>query len=100
MLKISRIYLRQGHWRVLGGFKLERESQFGLADNTSIKSTVHFYHLCLSQFQLGTSPGQPPGISSKNLPGGSRFDFWDLPGGREFDKDRDFVENESETSQK
>ena len=26
--------------------------------------------LCLSQFQLGTSPGQPPGISSKNLPGG------------------------------
>ena len=29
--------------------------------------------LCLSQFQLGASPRQPPGISSKNLPGG-----WDL----------------------
>ena len=41
------------------------------------------------QFQLGTSPVQPPGISSKNL-----------PGGREFDKNRDFVENESETSKK
>ena len=24
--------------------------------------------ICLSQFQLGTSPGQPPGISSKNCP--------------------------------
>ena len=40
-------------------------------------------------------PGQPPGIRSKNLPGGSGFDFRKLPGGREFDKDRDFVENES-----
>ena len=39
--------------------------------------------------------GQPPGISSKNLPEGSGFDFWKLPGGREFDKDRDFVKNES-----
>ena len=45
-------------------------------------------------------PRQPPGISSKNLPGGSKFDFWKLPGGRKFDKDRDFVENESETSKK
>ena len=42
-------------------------------------------------------PGQPPGISSKNLPGGSGFDFSKLPGGREFDKDRDFEGNESET---
>ena len=45
-------------------------------------------------------PGQPPGINSNSLPGGSRFDFRKLPGGREFDKDRDFVENESETSKK
>ena len=45
-------------------------------------------------------PGQPPGISSKNLLGGSGLDFWKLPGGREFEKDRDFVENESETSKK
>ena len=43
-------------------------------------------------------PGQPPGISSKNLPGGSGCDFEKLPRGREFDKGRDFVENESETS--
>ena len=41
-------------------------------------------------------PGQPPGISSKTLPGGSGFDFWKLPGGREFDKGRDFVEIQSE----
>ena len=45
-------------------------------------------------------PGQPPGISSKNLPEGSRFDFLKLPGGREFDKGRDYVENEIETSKK
>ena len=31
--------------------------------------------LCLSQFQLGTSPRQPPGISSKNLPGGRYLTF-------------------------
>ena len=42
-------------------------------------------------------PGQPPGISSKTLPGGSGFDFWKLPGGREFDKGGDFVEIQSET---
>ena len=54
--------------------------------------------LCLSQFQLGTSsPRATPGISSKTLPGGSGFDFWQLPGGREFDKDGDFVEIQSET---
>ena len=41
--------------------------------------------------------GQPPGISSKNCPGGSEFDFWKLPGGREFDKGGDFVETQSET---
>ena len=35
-------------------------------------------------------PGQPPGISSG-------FDFWQLPGGREFDKGGDFVEIQSET---
>ena len=42
-------------------------------------------------------PGQPPEISSKRFPGGSGFDFWKLPGGREFDKGGDFVEIESET---
>ena len=45
-------------------------------------------------------PGQPSGISSKNLPRGSGFDFLKLPGGREFEKDLDFVENESKTSKK
>ena len=54
--------------------------------------------LCLIQFQLGTSsPRQAPGISSKNLPGGSGFDFRKLPGAWEFDKDWDYVENEIET---
>ena len=43
-------------------------------------------------------PGQPPEISSKSLPGGSVFDFRKLAGGREFDKGRDYVENEIETS--
>ena len=38
-------------------------------------------------------PGQPPVIRSKKLPEGSGFDFWKLPGGREFDKGRDFVES-------
>ena len=42
-------------------------------------------------------PGQPPGISSKTLPGGSEFDVWKLPGGREFDKGGDFVEIQNET---
>ena len=42
-------------------------------------------------------PGQPQGISSKRLPGGSGFNFWMLPGGWEFDKGEDFVEIESET---
>ena len=37
--------------------------------------------LCLSQFQLGTSPpGQPPGISSKYLPGGRDLTFESCPG--------------------
>ena len=36
--------------------------------------------LCLSQFQLGTSPGQPPGISSKTLPGGRDLTFESCPG--------------------
>ena len=39
----------------------------------------------------------PPGISSKELPGGSGSDFRKLPGGREFDKGGDFVEIQSET---
>ena len=43
-------------------------------------------------------PGQPPGISSKNLPRGSGFDFRKLPGEREFDKGWYYVENEIETS--
>ena len=41
--------------------------------------------------------GQPPGINSKKLPGGSGFDFYKLSGGREFDKGGDFVEIQSET---
>ena len=52
--------------------------------------------ICLTQFQLGTSPGQPPGISSKKLPEASGFDFRKLLGGREFGKGGDFVEIQSE----
>ena len=46
------------------------------------------------------SLGETPGISSKNLPGGSEFDLRKLPGVREFYKGRDFVENEIETSKR
>ena len=35
--------------------------------------------LCLSQLQLGTPPGQPPGISSKKFPGGRDFTFESCP---------------------
>ena len=56
---------------------------------------------CLSYVSVNSNwvhpPGQPPGISSKTLPGGSGFDFWKLPRGREFDKGGDFVEIQSET---
>ena len=34
-----------------------------------------------------------PGDSLKKIARGSGFDFWKLPGGREFDKGRDFVES-------
>ena len=60
-------------------------------------STLLLRRLYLSQYQLGTSLRATPGISSKNLPGGSGFDFYKLCRGREFDKGRDFVKNESET---
>ena len=33
------------------------------------------FTLRLSQFQLGTSPGQPPGISLEKLPGGQDLTF-------------------------
>ena len=37
--------------------------------------------LCLSQFQLGTSPpGEPPGIRSKKLPRGRDLTFESCPG--------------------
>ena len=36
--------------------------------------------LCLSQFQLGTSPRATPGISSKNFPGGRDLTFESCPG--------------------
>ena len=42
-------------------------------------------------------PRQPPGISSKRLPGGWDLTFESWPGGWEFDKGGDFVEIESET---
>ena len=41
-------------------------------------------------------PWQPPGISSKILPGGRDLTFESCPGGREFDKGGDFVEVQSE----
>ena len=44
--------------------------------------------------------GQPPGISSKTCPGVSGFHLRKLPRGREFDKGRDYVENEIETSKR
>ena len=37
--------------------------------------------------------GQPPGVCSKKFPWWSAFDFWKLPGGRLFNKGRDFVES-------
>ena len=40
-------------------------------------------------------PGSPQGLVRV-----SRFDFWKLSRGREFDKDWDFVKNESEVSKK
>ena len=66
-------------------------------------SELILFSLIMSQSiptrQLDTSPpDNPRGLAQKNLPGGSGFDFWKLPGGREFDKDRDFVKNENETS--
>ena len=48
-----------------------------------------------------TPPRQSLGISSKTCPGGRDLTFRSCPrggGGREFDKGRDFVKNESETS--
>ena len=45
-------------------------------------------------------PGNPRRLVQKNLPRGSGFYFWKLPGGGEFDKGRNFVENESETQKK
>ena len=62
---------------------------------------THFYgmyhYVSVNSNWVHPPPGQPPGISSKRLPTGSGFDFWKLPGGREFDKGGDFVEIESET---
>ena len=54
-----------------------------LAAGSSLSSISHFSHIS-DNFQTLMSqsiptgcipPGQPPGISSKNLPGGSGFDF-------------------------
>ena len=59
-------------------------------------------NFCYSNVSVNSNwvhlPGQPQGISSKNLPRGSGFDFRKLPRGQEFDKGRDYVENEIETS--
>ena len=58
---------------------------------------LHECNVSVNSNWVHPPPGQPPGISSKRLPGGSGFDFWKLPGGREFDKGGDFVEIERET---
>ena len=75
-----------------------------ILDNSPIKGAsncIILEHVMSQSIPTGYIPtGQPPGISSKNLRGRSEFDFRKLPGGQEFDKDRDFVENESETSTK
>ena len=47
--------------------------------------------------------GNPRGLAQKTCPGGRDLTIESCPGGgggREFDKDRDFVENESETCKK
>ena len=69
--------------------------------NCSLSSSLKLYmvYVLLNDVMSQSIPTGyiPPGISSKRLPGGSGFDFWKLPGGREFDKGGDFVEIESET---
>ena len=42
-------------------------------------------------------PGNPQKLAQKTFPGGQDLTF-EVAWGREFDKDHDFVENESETS--
>ena len=59
--------------------------------------TINYQTVSLFDVSVNSNWVHPPGgISSKNLPGESGFDFWQLPGGPEFDKDREFEENESE----
>ena len=44
--------------------------------------TIDSYNasLCLSQFQRGTSPRQPPGLAQKHCPGGRDLTFESCPG--------------------
>ena len=50
--------------------------------NLNFTNTNEFSGLMSQSIPTGyiPPPGQPPGISSKNLPRGSGFDFWKLPG--------------------
>ena len=54
---------------------LELNITSNLFSDDDLAATICCSCQFLSQFQLGTSPGQPLGISSKNLPGGLGFDF-------------------------
>ena len=53
--------------------------------------------MSLSIPTAGYIPRATPGDSLKKLLGGFGFDFRKLPGGREFEKGRNFVEIQSET---
>ena len=72
----------------------------------SNKSSVSVWTSLISEIMSQSSPtgyippGNPRGLAQKTCPGGRDLTFEICPGDREFDKDQDFVENESETSKK
>ena len=70
-----------------------------------LRISEHRAHLTISISLMSQSiptgyipPGNPRGLAQKACPGVSGFDFRKLPGDREFDKDRDYVENKIEAS--
>ena len=67
-------------------------------EEVDIETTLKALNVSVNSNWVHPPPWQPRGISSTDLPGGLAFDFRKLPGGREFDKGRDYVENEIETS--
>ena len=59
------------------------DHNFDLPSQTNVSVNSNWVH----------PPGNSRGFTQKICPG---FDFWKLPGGREFDKGQDFVERISE----